>query len=194
VAPKGVSSSLADPHRIGPFGGWHFGSTAGRTLRGVAPLCVVSISSSEHDLRVRVSHGETRPSHEDGSRPGRLSSRRGCAGYRRRVKTRGGLDGKTVIDRSSVSALGSSPIRQREVLLARVLLPLRAKSVDRKGSTTGAASARDAPFSPSGESRRPSRSSLQSSRYAQPRFSPPAAHAVGRKEGLQRGFDEVVEV
>jgi len=106
--------------------------------------CASSLSARRStNLRVRVSHGETRPSHEDGSRPGRLSSRRGCAGYRRRVKTRGGLDGKTVIDRSGVSALGSSPIRQREVLLARVLLPLRAKSVDRKGSTTGAASARD---------------------------------------------------
>jgi len=32
-----VSSSPADPHRIGPFGGWHFGSMAGRTLRGAAP-------------------------------------------------------------------------------------------------------------------------------------------------------------
>jgi len=105
--------------------------------------CSSSLSARRWtDLRVRFSHGETRPSHEDGSRPGSRSSRSGCAGYRRRVKTRGGLDGKTVIDRSSVSALGSSPIRQREVLLARVLLPLRAKSVDRKGSTTGAASAR----------------------------------------------------
>jgi hypothetical protein len=47
-----------------------------------------------------------------------------------------------VIDRSNVSAFGSSPVRQREVLLARVLLPLRAKSVDRKGSTAGAASAK----------------------------------------------------
>jgi hypothetical protein len=47
-----------------------------------------------------------------------------------------------VIDRSSVSAFGSSPLRQREVLLARVLLPLRAKSVDRKGSKAGAASAK----------------------------------------------------
>jgi len=44
---------------------------------------------------------------------------------------------ETVNDRSSVSAFGSSPIRQREVLLARVLLPLRAKSVDRKGSKRG---------------------------------------------------------
>jgi len=35
--PERGGSSLADPHRIGPFGGWHFGSMAGRTLRGVAP-------------------------------------------------------------------------------------------------------------------------------------------------------------
>lgn len=38
AVPKGVSSSPADPHWIGPIGGWHFGSMAGRTLRGVAPL------------------------------------------------------------------------------------------------------------------------------------------------------------
>jgi hypothetical protein len=134
---------------------WPIHTGSGRSVDGTsgrrqgAPFagshhCPSSLSARRCTaLRVRVSHGETRPSHEDGSRPGRLSSRRGCAGYRRRVKTRGGLDGKTVIDRSNVSAFGSSPIRQREVLLARVLLPLRAKSVDRKGSTTGAASARD---------------------------------------------------
>jgi len=76
------------------------------------------------------------------------SSRRWCTGERRRAKAWGGLNGQTVIDRSSVSAFDSSPIRQREVLLARVLLPLRAKSVDRKGSTAGAASATESVLSP----------------------------------------------
>jgi len=71
------------------------------------------------------------------------SSRRSCSGESRRAKARSGLNGQTVIDLSSVSAFGSSPIRQREVLLARVLLPLRAKSVDRKGSRTRAASAKE---------------------------------------------------
>jgi hypothetical protein len=34
-AREGSAPSPADPHRIGPFGGWHFGSMAGLTLRGV---------------------------------------------------------------------------------------------------------------------------------------------------------------
>jgi len=86
--PERGGSSLADPHRIGPFGGWHFGSMAGRTLRGVAPS------------------------------PETLRSRRASAG---------GLDGQMVTGGPGVSALGSSPVRQREVLLARVLLLLRAQ-------------------------------------------------------------------
>jgi hypothetical protein len=47
---------------------------------------------------------------------------------RRRAKARGGLDGQTVNDGSSVSAFESPPIWQREVLLARVRLPLRANT------------------------------------------------------------------
>jgi hypothetical protein len=114
-----VSSSPADPHRIGPLGGWHFGLMAGLTLRGVVPL--------PETLRAR----RTRIRKDSCL----AHSLFGEAGARKRGVGLMGLPsrGELVIDRSSVSAFGWSPIRQREVLLARVMHLRRAKSADRKG-------------------------------------------------------------
>jgi len=193
---------------------------AGRTLRGVAPL---SAEQSVEKLWRGSPQGESRRGRlrlyelverrtsgfvfrTTGS--GSLtrteplasvsSSRRWCTGERRRAKARSGLNGQTVIDRSSVSAFGSSPIRQREVLLARVLLPLCAKSVDRKGSTTGAASATESVFS-SGRTQAPESLVIENSRYAQAKLLRSAVpfsarnRAVGRKMGSSAGSTRLME-
>jgi len=99
-----------------------------------------------------------------------------------------------VNDRSSVSAFGSSPNRQREVLLARVLLPLRAKSVDRKGSKTGAASARDRSVISSGRRRTPEPLVITELAVCPAKILSSGGSRRRQGEGLQRGFDEVVEV
>jgi hypothetical protein len=94
---------------------------------------------------------------------------------------RGGLDGQTVIDGSSVSAFESPPVRQREVLLARVRLPLRAKSagieegVRCEGSVGEGSSRLSRACSLGSEGSRVARHSRLSkespiSRYAQPTF------------------------
>jgi hypothetical protein len=115
----------------------------------------------------------------------RLSSRRALLTEgsltergRRRAKARSGLGGQTVIGDSSVSALGRSPIRQREVLLARVPSPLRATSADWKGCGTGRRRRRE---TPSGEDLSRSSSTIRGM---------PSQFFL-REEGLQRGLDEV---
>lgn len=120
MIPQGVSSSLADPHRVGPFGGWHFGSIAGLTLRGVVPSLETQQARRRANSRRGNSQGfvlrtaQLRLSHENGEASARESAE--------------WLDGPTVIDGSSVSAFGSAPIRQREVLLAHGSLPFRANT------------------------------------------------------------------
>jgi hypothetical protein len=97
---------------------------------------------------------------------------------RRRAKARSGLGGQTVIGDSSVSALGRSPIRQREVLLARVLPLLRAMSAEMEGVQNAAASAKVAS------------SGRGSSRSSSTIRGMPSQFFL-REGGLQRGLDEV---
>jgi hypothetical protein len=111
--PERGGSSLADPHRIGPFGGWHFGSMAGRTLRGVAP--------SPETLRSRA------PSN---------GGKRGWAGWANGDWRSGCLRTRVFTypaTRSAARSRTATPPRQKGT----------PKSVGRKESGAGAASARD---------------------------------------------------
>jgi len=148
-----VSSSLADPHRVGPFGGWHFGSTAGCALRGVVPSPETLRARRGAPARVAQRTTKIRSLTRTGrsargslSSPGVSFGQGSPRGESRRAQARSGLDGQTVIDRPGVSALGPSPIWQREVLLAHVLLTPPRQKRGSEGGRSGAAPMRMACF------------------------------------------------
>lgn len=114
-----VSSSPADPHRIGPFGEWHFGLMAGFTLRGVELLPETLRARRMRSARIRTSHSDS------SEKLARASAE--WAGW-------SPFSGRTVIDRSGASAFGWPPFGNEKCCSLAYCIPAAPKARIGRGS------------------------------------------------------------